>query len=339
MQAACSIGCGAGFCLDLAGEHGIVVAVAEDVFEHRLEVLHLGAALGEISTGNRFGMDDVEIECHRGFLRLIRVFTAADGGDGAADQAAEDLVEQAHAVTLVAAEGEQGGHLVRVGGGLSVLIDRCAGRELFALAFQRLHAAHRHGGGGPVHDDGEAVRLLGWDAPGVGVGAEGREFPAERNHLCECGGAVRVGKVAALGGLHHVAAAPEIVEGVVHGDLGNAVLIRKLDGAVDGLIRNGLAELLVRVPDFGCGETRWENLNFRAGDATAGGRSEKMVQVQGLERMVGADAVAGRLCGEFRAECRLLIGVSAGFVGGDDKLVVGFAGDGQEIGHGVGWVR
>ena len=89
------------------------------------------------------------------------------------------------------------------------------------------------------------------------VGAEGGEFPAEWNNFSEGGGAVGVGVVAALGGFHDVAAAPEIVEGVVHGDLGDAELIGELDGAVDGAVGDGLAEFFVGVPAFRGGETGW----------------------------------------------------------------------------------
>ena len=60
-----------------------------------------------------------------------------------------------------------------------------------------------------------------------------------------------------------------------------------------------------------------------------------MIKMQRLERVVGADAVARGLGGEFRAKRGLLIVVAARFVGGDDEIIVGFAGDGEEIGHGV----
>lgn len=88
----------------------------------------------------------------------------------------------------------------------------------------------------------------------MGVGAEGGEFSAEGDDFGEGGGAVGVGEVAAFGGFHDVAAAPEVVEGVVHGDLGDAVLFGEFDGAVDGLVGDGLAEFFVGVPDFGGGE-------------------------------------------------------------------------------------
>lgn len=59
-----------------------------------------------------------------------------------------------------------------------------------------------------------------------------------------------------------------------------------------------------------------------------------MIQVQRLESVMGADAVPRGLARELRAERGLLSGVSAGLVSGDDKRVVGFAGDSEEIGHG-----
>ena len=49
-------------------------------------------------------MDDVEIEHHGGFLRLIRVSTSANRRDRTTDQASENFVKQAHAVAFVAAE-------------------------------------------------------------------------------------------------------------------------------------------------------------------------------------------------------------------------------------------
>ena len=57
------------------------------------------------------------------------------------------------------------------------------------------------------------------------VGAERRELALEGDDFRERGGAVRVGEVTALGGFHHVAAAPEVVEGVVDGDRAHAVFV------------------------------------------------------------------------------------------------------------------
>ena len=136
----------------------------------------------------------------------------------------------------MAAEWEECGDFVRIGGGLAVGVDRGSGWQGFSFAFQGLNTAHGDCGGGPVHDDGETIRRSGGDAPGVGVGAEGWEFPAEGDDFGEGGGAVGVGEIAALGGFHHVAAAPQVVEGVVHGDLGDAVLVGELDGAIDGAV-------------------------------------------------------------------------------------------------------
>lgn len=107
----------------------------------------------------------MEIEDGGGFFAGDGGFAAADGGDGAADEAAEDFVEEGHAVAFVGSEGEEGGDLVGVGGGLAVFIDGGSGRQWFAFAFEGLDAAHGDGGGGPVHDDGEAVGCGGGDAP------------------------------------------------------------------------------------------------------------------------------------------------------------------------------
>jgi hypothetical protein len=120
------------------------------------------------------------------------------------------------------------------------------------------------------------------------VGAECREFSAERHDLGEGGGAVGVGEVTALGGFHDVAAAPEVVEGVVHGDLGDAVLVGEFDAAVNRAVGYGLTEFFIGVPTLGSGETGRQDFDFRTRDATTGGRAEQMVEMQRLERVVGA---------------------------------------------------
>ncbi len=71
VKTACFVGCFPGFRLDLAGQHGVVVTMAEDIVEHSFEVLHLATAFCEIPTGKCLGMNDVEVECGGGFLLLV----------------------------------------------------------------------------------------------------------------------------------------------------------------------------------------------------------------------------------------------------------------------------
>ncbi len=104
-------------------------------------------------------------------------------------------------------------------------------------------------------------------------------------------------------------------------------MVGELDGAIDGLVGDSLAELLVRVPDFRGRETGFQDFDYRAGDATTDSGAEKVIQVQGLEGVMGADTVAGGLGGQLGSELGLILGVAAGFVGGDDKVVMGLAGE------------
>ena len=95
-----------------------------------------------------------------------------------------------------------------------------------------------------------------------------------------------------------------------------------------------MAEFFVRVPALGSGETGWQDLDFRARDTTAGGRAEQVVEVQRLERVVGADAVAGGFGAEFGAFRRFVRRVAACLIGAGDKGVVVLAWDDEEFGHG-----
>ena len=99
------------------------------------------------------------------------------------------------------------------------------------------------------------------------IGAEGGEFTAERDDLRERGGAVRIGDVAPLRGVHDVAAAPKVVEGVVDGDGADAVLVGEADGFVHGAEGGGLAEFFIGVPNLRRGEAGRFFLDLGAGDA------------------------------------------------------------------------
>src|SRR5690606_26410153 len=141
----------------------------------------------------------------------------------------------------------------------------------------------------------------------------------------------------AFGGFHHVAAAPEVVEGVVHAHLADAVAVGEFDAAFDRAVGDALAELAVGVPDFRSGEAGAHHLDFRAGGAAAGGAAGEVVGVGGLERVGGADAVARGFGGEPGAFAGFVGGVAARAVGGFDQAVVGFAGDREKVGHALEW--
>jgi len=83
-----------------------------------------------------------------------------------------------------------------------------------------------------------------------------------------------VGEIAALGGFHNVATAPQVMGGVVDGNLADAELVGELDGAVDGAIGYGLAEFFVGVPAFGGGEAARQRLDLGTGLAAADRRTE-----------------------------------------------------------------
>ena len=127
----------------------------------------------------------------------------------------------------------------------------------------------------------------------MGVGSERGVFSEERNDLGEGRGAVGVGNVALFGGLHDVATAPKVVEGIVDGDLADAVFVGHFDASIDGGDGDSLPEFFVGVPDFGGFEAIIDDLDLSAGDATTGGGAEEVVEVKGLESVVSPDSVTG----------------------------------------------
>ena len=227
------------------------------------------------------------------------------------------------------AEWDERDGLVRVEGDLAVLVHGGVRREHLAFALEHLDAAHGDDGGGPVDHDRETEFLGRREAPRVRIGSERRELALEGDDFRERGGAVRVGDVTALGGFHHVAAAPEVVEGVVDGDRAHAVLVGELDAAFDGVDGDGLAKFLVGVPDFGRLEARGLLRDSRVGRAARdlGAGTKQFVEVQRLEGVVGADAVVRGHAGHLGGLGRLLRAEAALDVGGGDERLVGGAGD------------
>ena len=314
-------GGGGGAGLGLAWERAVFVAVAEDIGEDGFEVLLLGAVLGEEPAGEGVRVDDLEVEAAGAFF-AVGDGAAAERGEGTADECGDEFVDEGEPVALVGSEGNEGGDLVRIGGGLTGGVDGGVGREWFAFAFELLDAAHGDGAGGPVDDDGVAEGVGGGEAPAVRVGAEGGEAAAEGDDFGESGGAVGVGDVAAACGFHDVAAAPEVVEGVVDADLADAVVVGEADGFVHGGEGGALAEFAVSVPDGGAAEARGEGFDDGSGDTAAGFAAEVFVEVEGFDAVVGADAVSGGHVAEAGGVIAFLSGVATVKVGGLDERVV-----------------
>lgn len=316
----------AGF--DLAGKKAFFVAVSEDVIEDGFDIGGL-VAVGEGAAGPGVRVDDLEIEASRRFVTLATAF----GGETTADESADDFINEGHAVALVRSEGEEGGDFIGVKGFVSIFINGGAGREGLAFALELLDAAHGDGGGGPVDDDGKAIGLLSRESPRVGVGAESGMLSKKRNDFGESGSAVGVGNVAFFGGLHDVAAAPEVVEGVVDGDLSDAVFVGHFNAAVDGGDGDGLAEFFVGVPDFGGFEAGVDDLDPGAGDTAAGSGAEEVVEMEGFERVVGADAVARGVLTDLGGDCGFIGLVATSLVGGGDQFIMFIGWDYVKFAH------
>ena len=124
------------------------------------------------------------------------------------------------------------------------------------------------------------------------------------------------------------------MRGVVHTDHADAVLVGQLHAALHRAIGHRLAELVVSVPRFGCGETRRKFFDLRAGSPTADLAPEQIVEVKRLQRIVGADAVARGAVAEPRRIARLVRGIPARQIGPRHQIVVFFRGnDEPSLGH------
>ena len=99
----------------------------------------------------------------------------------------------------------------------------------------------------------------------MGIGTQGGSGAKKGNHFGDGGGAVGVGEVATLGGFHYIPAPPEVVKGLIHSYLANAMLVCQFDTAVNRLVGNSLAELLVTVPYLGSGKTAGYTLDGGGG--------------------------------------------------------------------------
>ena len=119
-----------------------LVLVAEDIGDDGFYVLGLVAALGERAAVDRIRVDDLEEEHARALVALGLIPAVANCGERAADETADDLVDERKPVALVRAEGQERDSLVGIGGRVAVFIDGGKRREWFAFALELLDAAH-----------------------------------------------------------------------------------------------------------------------------------------------------------------------------------------------------
>ena len=91
----------------------------------------------------------------------------------------------------------------------------------------------------------------------------------------------------------------------------DAELIGELHRVIHRLKRDGLAELAVRVPRGDGFVSRWKFLDRRARNAAAGARTEVLVEVQRLDRVVRLDAVPGGQLRKLRTRRRFVSGIAA----------------------------
>ena len=227
--------------------------MAKDIADHRFHVVRLARAAGEGLPADRLGVDHLEEE--RAALLLSRHWRpAAQRWQGAADEGCSQFVDQRQRIALVLTERQQRDRLVGIGGRLAFPVDRSIGGERLPLAFELLHPSHGDDGGCPVDDDRKPDGLRGRKAPGMGVGAERGKNSLERHHFRQRGSAVGVGDVAAFGCLHHIPAAPQIVECIIDRDRAGAVGVGQPHAGLHRLPSHCLAELFAGIPHLRGGE-------------------------------------------------------------------------------------
>jgi hypothetical protein len=287
-QAAVLLGQAAPARFRLAGQHALLVAVTEHVFDDRLHVLDLRAAFDIVVALHRVGVDDLKIKRRAALLAFAAARRAANFRQRTADVTRVKFVNQTEAVAFVRAERQQRDGFVRIGRRIALGIHGGAGRKLFAFAFHHLHAAHRDGRGRPINHDGKTDRVLRRERPRMRVRAHRRRFAAERHDFGRGRGAVRVSDITFERGVHDVTAAPEIMRRVVHADHADAEFVGELHAGVHRLVSHGLAKLVVAVPDFGGGKARRQLLDLRAGRPAADLAAEQFVEVQRLDGVVRA---------------------------------------------------
>ena len=298
-QAASLLTAGGGLRLELAGQHALLVAVAKNVGQHGLHVFRLRAAPGKDTTRDRVGVDHLEKE--GAVLLLTRDGrTAADRRQRAADEGGHDFVDQREAIALVVTEWQQRHGLLRVGRRVAILVDGGVWWQGLPFPLKLLHPSHRDHARRPIDHDGKADRFGRGKTPRVRIGAERGKLSLERHDFGQRGRAVGVGDVALLCGLHHIAAAPEIVKRIVDRDRARTVGVGELYAGVDRLPSHGLPQLLLRIPHLRSFEAAGELPDRSPGRAAAGLRAKQFVEVQCLDCVVRADAVLRGGRGELR---------------------------------------
>src|SRR5258708_40311051 len=91
----------------------------------------------------------------------------------------------------------------------------------------------------------------------------------------------------------------------------------------------------MRIPYLRCGEFGFALDDLRAGNAAIGSAAEQVIEVEGLDRVVSPDAMAGGLGAEACAFKRLIGLITAGTVGRlKQGVVLGLGDDEVNIGHG-----
>ena len=178
----------------LAGQHALLVAVAEDVVEDGFDVLDLGSTLREVAAVEGVGADALEEEVAACASRPAGAGApaAAKRRQDPADVRGDQLVDQRQAVALVLAEREQGGDLVRVGRLLAVLVDRAARRQLLALAqrtaargpSRRCSSPSRRRSGSRSHPASGTPTSAGWCRASGTSRRTARPPPAPRCSRC-----------------------------------------------------------------------------------------------------------------------------------------------------------
>jgi hypothetical protein len=94
--------------------------------------------------------------------------------------------------------------------------------------------------------------------------------------------------------------------GIVHTHHADAELVGKFHAALHGFVGNGLSEFLMSVPDFRCGEARWQDFDFRCGNPFPDLAAEEVVKVKRLECVVRANAMPRGAVAETRGVDSLL---------------------------------
>lgn len=313
--------CGLGF--GLTWEQAFFISVAEDVLDDGVDIGGLGPAHGEGAGVESLWVDDLEVKSAGTFF-AGGDGAAAEGRQASADEGGDEFIDEGEAVAFMGAEGEQGGGGVRVGGGLALGVDGGVDGELFSFAFALLDASHGDGAGGPIDDEGKPECFGGGKPPGVRVGAEGGEGSLERDDFGEGGGAIGIGDVAAFGGFHDISAAPQVMESMIHADLGDAEGVGQPHGFLHGGEGGGRAEFALGIPNPAGGKFpgRSDIADHGSGHASAGFGTKKVIEMQRFDGVVRFDAVSGGQFAEAGGILGLAVGKAPLLIGGTNKGVV-----------------